>query len=73
EKIQSIPNEISRLFVMRWVGLEGVLTTVGSDHRLGRDLLRQGLLEQPSAGVDALYQRMSESTYQRFSNFVFMT
>jgi len=73
EKIRSIPNEISRLFVMRWVGLEGVLTTVGADDRLGPDLLHRGLLEQPSAGVDALYQRMSEATYQRFSNFVFMT
>jgi len=71
--IRFIPHELSRLVIMRWVGIEGVLVTTSVPDSLSSQLLQDGLFEFPSAGVDAIYQRMSASSYQRFSNFVFMT
>lgn len=72
--IRSIPHEIGKLFLMRWLGLDGVLATIETDHHaLGVALLRDALLEQPAAGVDAIFQRMSHSVYTRLDNFVFMT
>ncbi|GGE39771.1 hypothetical protein GCM10007276_16380 [Agaricicola taiwanensis] len=70
--LRTIPHEISRLFVMRWVGLDGVLATVADDE-LGMPLLRRAALEQPAVGVDAIYQKMSGSPYARLDKFVFMT
>lgn len=71
--IRSIPHEIGSLFLMRWLGLDGVLATVETDHALGMALLRDALLEQPAAGVDAIFQRMSHSVYTRLDKFTFMT
>lgn len=71
--IRSIPQEIGSLFLMRWLGLDGVLATVETEHVLGMALLRDAILEQPAAGVDAIFQRMSHSVYTRLDNFVFMT
>ena len=72
-RIRTIPHEIGSLFLMRWIGLDGVLATIETDDRLGLPLLREVIREQPAAGVDAIFQRMSHSVYTRLDNFVFMT
>ncbi|MEO5819178.1 MAG: hypothetical protein ABIT71_01620 [Vicinamibacteraceae bacterium] len=69
----SVPIELRRLFVLRWVGLDGVLATVASPEPLGAPLLRRALVESPSTGVDAIFQRMARSSYPRSTRFVFMT
>lgn len=71
--IRSIPHEIGSLFLMRWLGLDGVLATVETDSVLGMALLRDAVLEQPAAGVDAIFQRMSHAVYTRLDKFIFMT
>ena len=71
-RLQHTATEISRLFISRWVGLEGVLAVTSADG-LGPDLLERGLLETPGAGVDSLYQRMADSPYTKYDDFVFMT
>lgn len=64
--------EMGKLIVDRWVGLEGVLTVISSDAK-GTDLFLNALTEKPSAGTEAIYQRMASAQYQAFENFTFMT
>lgn len=64
--------EMGKLIVDRWVGLEGVLTVISSDAK-GTDLFLNALTENPSAGTEAIYQRMANAQYQAFENFTFMT
>lgn len=71
-KIKRIANELSKLIVDRWIGVEGVLA-VTSDNRLGLNLLMRGLKEDPATGTQAIYQRISDAKYERFENFTFMT
>ncbi|WP_439878163.1 hypothetical protein [Pseudomonas prosekii] len=72
QKAKLITQEISKLVVDRWVGIEGVLA-VTSAQSLGTDLFRDGLKEDPARGTQAIYQRMSDAKYERFENFTFMT
>jgi hypothetical protein len=72
DAIQRIGRQVGRLFVDRWVGLEGVLA-VSSHLDLGPGLLKMGALERPGMGVDALYQKIARSTYVRSEDFTFMT
>lgn len=72
-RLRAIPHEISTLFIMRWIGLDGVLATVEGRDRVDMSLLYRALAEPPSAGVDAIYQRMAGTGYQRSDHFVFMT
>jgi hypothetical protein len=66
-------NEIRSLVVMRWVGLEGVMTTAGNRNGLDRDTLVFALTEDPATGTDGLYQRLSHSTYTESRGFTFLT
>lgn len=71
-RLQLALSEISKLFIGRWVGLEGVLA-VTSAEGLGPDLLMEGLREDPAKGVESLYQKMANSTYAKYDDFLFMT
>ena len=49
-RFRGLLAELRSLIVMRWVGLEGVLTTASRTNDLGIDLLRKGLAEDPAVG-----------------------
>ena len=72
QKAKLIIQEISKLVVDRWVGIEGVLA-VTSHQPLSVDLLRDGLKEDPAKGTQAIFQKMADAKYERFENFTFMT
>ncbi len=65
-------REVTQLFVGRWIGIEGVLAVSSAPDR-GLGLLRRGATEEPALGVDAMYQRLAKSIYQRSERFVFLT
>lgn len=72
-RIQFIAHEIKSLLIMRWVGLEGVMTTTGSYENLGVPLFKEALSEDPSLGTEGVYQHMSGDLYANVKNFVFLT
>ncbi|YBW40994.1 hypothetical protein ACMYR2_3528 [Nitrobacter sp. TKz-YC01] len=72
-RLNSILKELRSLVVMRWIGLEGVLTAEGAERALGRDLLLRGLTEDPAAGKNGIYQNMSGDPYGRVEIFTFLT
>ncbi len=65
-------EQLAKLIVDRWVGLEGVLTVTSAPQR-GLHLFAEGLQESPTMGTQAIYQRMADARYQTFENFTFMT
>lgn len=65
--------QFNKLIVNRWIGLEGVLAVSSATNQLGMNLFRTALFENPARGNDAIYQKMSNSSYQKYKNFVFMT
>lgn len=71
-RIYHAAMEVVRLTIDRWIGLEGVMTVVGSPHR-GPDLLKTAILESPNTGVDALYQRMAGSPYEKLKGRTFLS
>jgi hypothetical protein len=71
-KLKHVQHELSRLVVMRWLGLEGVMAMTAADG-LGLPLFREMLYERPEAGNDAIFQRISNSQYERLRDFVFLT
>lgn len=66
-------RQLARLVIGRWLGLDGVLAVTSHEGQLGMPLLGEVLTEDPTEGVDAIYQKIAAAKYQRFSNFVFMT
>ncbi|WP_271411680.1 hypothetical protein [Pseudomonas sp. Q1-7] len=64
--------QVLRLGVDRWIGIEGALAVASSEGQ-GISLLMAGLMERPSAGVDALYQRISGSFYKHQEGLTFLT
>jgi hypothetical protein len=71
-RLKFVGRELSLLVVGRWIGLEGAMS-VSSFPGLNPGLLVSGLRESPSAGETALYQRISGSSYQTTSSYVFLT
>lgn len=59
---RTLVGDLPKLFVHRWVGLEGVLA-VGAAPGRGPDLLLAALLENPKRGGDSLYQRVARTHY----------
>jgi hypothetical protein len=55
----NIAQELPRLIVQRWVGLEGVLTA-GAVADPGRELLIAALTEAPRLGGESLFQRVAK-------------
>lgn len=66
-----LPQEISSLFIMRWLGLEGVMAVQAYPNK-GTDLFAASLLERDE-GVDSIYQRIARSNYQRLDGLNFQT
>ena len=67
-------RQVLKLFVDRWVGLEGVLTISAYNHR-GIPLLSEAIREDPQRGAESIYQKISASHthYPRHSNHTFLT
>ncbi|WP_176038295.1 hypothetical protein [Brucella tritici] len=72
-RIQFIVHELKSLLIMRWVGLEGVMTTAGSYETLGMPLFKTALSEDPGMGTSGIYQHMSGDLYANVKGFVFLT
>lgn len=72
-RLTHLVHELRSLVVMRWVGLEGVMTTAAEPEQLGGTLLWAGLKEDPAAGTNAIYQRMSGDRYRNVDYFTFLT
>jgi len=72
-RVQFIVHELKSLLIMRWVGLEGVMTTAGSYENLGMPLFKTALSEDPSMGTAGIYQHMSGDLYADVKGFVFLT
>ena len=72
-RFSELLRELRSLFLMRWVGLEGVLTTAGAQQELGQNLLLSGLREDPAMGKDGIYQEMSGDPYEDVQFFTFLT
>jgi hypothetical protein len=70
--LKRVGDEISTLFIGRWIGLEGAMV-VSSVNGLDWNLLSAGLVERGDAGVDSIYQRMADAKYPRYSNYIFQT
>jgi hypothetical protein len=73
QRVNSIAQELKSLVIMRWVGLEGVMTTAALTDRLGYKLLITGLLESPTRGTDGIYQHMAGDKYLGVKTFTFLT
>lgn len=69
---QSAINEVGRLFVQRWVGLEGVLA-VSSYPNLGFGLFSEAIRVSPKTGNASVYQVISKSQYEASERFSFAT
>lgn len=72
-RLIDVLHELRSLVLMRWIGLEGVLTTEGAERELGADLLLRGLTEDPAAGKNGIYQKMSGNFYAEVEDFTFLT
>lgn len=72
-RINGLKYELGNLFIMRWVGLEGAMTTAAESDALGIPLLAKALREDPAPSVEAIYQRMSGDKYRDVKEFVFLT
>ena len=61
------------LFVDRWIGAEGLMVSVSSNQSI--DLFFNMLVENPAAGVQSIYQHLSNSHYLGLdlSNMTFLT
>jgi hypothetical protein len=65
-------HQIPNLFLARWTGLEGALA-FSSVPEHGRPTLGAVLLEHPSRGTEAIYQRVAHSEYPVNDEFTFLT
>jgi len=54
----SMSYELPKLFIQRWVGLEGLLTAGATPNR-GRELLIAAIKDDPRQGVRSLFQRLA--------------
>lgn len=64
--------QIGRLFIARWIGMEGVMSVVGYDHK-GSELFYRGVTERKDAGNDGLYESISHSVYKKLPGIMFLT
>lgn len=64
--------EVMRLGVDRWIGLEGMLVFSASDAH-GLSVLKSLLGESPRAGINSIYQGLSNSPYKFMDDFTYLT
>jgi hypothetical protein len=55
----SMTYELPKLFIQRWVGLEGLFTAGATPNR-GRQLLIAAIKDDPKQGVQSLFQRLAK-------------
>jgi hypothetical protein len=72
-RLGGIEYELRTLIIMRWVGLEGVMTTAGARAALGWPLFAAAMREHPAAGTDSIYQHMSGDKYAGVTDYVFLS
>jgi|HigsolmetaAR203D_1030402.scaffolds.fasta_scaffold00955_10 hypothetical protein len=65
-------DQVARLFIDRWIGLESVMAVVAYQGK-GFDLFVQGVMEHPSVRNDGIYERISRSTYRALPGRTFLT
>jgi hypothetical protein len=70
-RLAYIIREVNSLFLDRWTGMEGVLAVTSSPRSFGA--LMAVVREDPSAGNDAIYQRVARSSYVAQARFTFLT
>jgi hypothetical protein len=64
--------QLPLLVTQRWVGLEAVLA-VSSHSQIGPELFKKALVESPKDGQDSIYQKIAGSSYEKSSDFTFLT
>src|SRR6266513_1046176 len=55
----SMTYELPKLFIQRWVGLEGLFTAGATPNR-GRELLIAAIKDDPKQGIRSLFQRLAK-------------
>jgi len=65
-------RQVLLLTTDRWIGLEGMLA-LSASHQLSPALLRAGLVENPNAGVDSIYQHLAHGIYVYQPGFTYLT
>lgn len=71
--LQGLFRQLRNLAVMRWVGMEGVMTAAANSDRLGADLFLKVMSEDPAAGSHAIYQEISGNRYGHVEYYTFLT
>lgn len=71
--LQGLFHQLRNLAVMRWVGLEGVMTAAANPEQLSFDLFLKVMSEDPAAGSHAIYQKMSGDRYGKVEYYTFLT
>jgi len=71
--LQGLFHQLRNLAVMRWVGLEGVMTAAANPDQLGSALFKKVISEDPAAGSQAIYQKMSGDRYGAVRYYTFLT
>lgn len=72
-RMATILIELKSLAIMRWVGLEGVMTAVGTREPLGTDLMLRMVREDPALGHNGTYQHLAGDIYAEVTTFTFLT
>lgn len=73
ERTRRILATTASLAVRRWLGLEGTMAMAASGEKLGMELFQSALVESPSAGPDAIYQKLAGEPYAGVEHFEFLT
>jgi hypothetical protein len=60
------------LILNRWVGLEALMSVVSYKDK-SIDSLKKAITDNPSLGVDSMFQRISNAKYEKSEKFTFMT
>lgn len=71
--LQGLFRQLRNLAIMRWVGMEGVMTAAANSDRLGAGLFLKVMSEDPAAGSHAIYQKMSGDRYGNVEYYTFLT
>ncbi|MCA0035318.1 MULTISPECIES: hypothetical protein [unclassified Mesorhizobium] len=71
--LQGLFHQLRNLAVMRWVGLEGVMTAAANPDQLGSAVFMKVISEDPAAGAQAIYQKMSGDRYGAVKYYTFLT
>lgn len=72
EAVSGMVREVGGLFIDRWIGLEGLMSTVAYEGK-GMPLFMLALAERPSVGNDGIYEHISASSYRKVPGRTFLT